>query len=104
MQVAFYLALIIAIFYLSLYLNNDWWRHLTAHLRRLFRLHVIQKYGQLEAHRFWAEFRHKANHHALPKWAVERFISEQHKAIANELGHDYADKKLGPPSPLERYW
>lgn len=78
-------------------------RALVAELQRRWRLHIIQKYGKLAAQDAIVWLRKKADKEELDKEIVEELIKSHKEEIIRRLGTKEANKRLGEPTPLERY-
>lgn len=75
-----------------------------AELKRQLRLHVIRREGNLAAKELADQIHSWAKKRGIEKELVDEAIATNQTKVAHSVGKKYADKILGPPSEVERYY
>jgi hypothetical protein len=79
-------------------------RSLVAHLKRSWRLYIIEHDGDRAAKRLFRRLRAEAERQGIGPEIVEAFIAKHHEEVAQRLGTSEANARLGEPTTLERYY
>ena len=77
---------------------------LIAELKRQLRLHTIQRSGKQATQELAHRFRQRALAAGYEPQFIEQVLKEQQGVIVERLGVKAAEKILGEPTPLERYY
>lgn len=78
-------------------------RSLVAHLKRSWRLYLIERHGGRAAKRLFRRLRQEARKQGIAREIVEAAIDKHHDELVWQLGTREANARLGEPTPLERY-
>jgi SOS response regulatory protein OraA/RecX len=74
-----------------------------AHLKRSWRLYLIQHHGDRAAERLFRRLRQEAQRQGIDPEIVEAAIDKHYDEMVWKLGTREANERLGEPTPLERY-
>ena len=78
-------------------------RSLVAHLKRSWRLYLIERHGDRAAKRLFRRLRQEAHKQGIEMEIVEEAIDKHYDELVWQLGTREANARLGEPTPLERY-